>query len=44
MQLERWGAANANRIASYPHDWQAIMRGLYTEHMNDLRASLKAAQ
>lgn len=37
MQLEKWGAANANRIASYPHDWQAIMRGLYTEHMTDLR-------
>lgn len=44
MQLEKWGAANANRIASFPHDWQTMMRGLYTEHMNDLRASLKAAQ
>lgn len=44
MQLEKWGKANANRIASFPADWAEMMRGLYSEHMNDLRASLKAAQ
>lgn len=37
-ELEKWGAANANRIASYPSDWQAILRGTYAEHMADLRA------
>lgn len=42
-QLERWGAANANRIASFPPDWQEMIRGIYTEHRNDLRAPLKAA-
>lgn len=42
--LERWGKDNANRIASYPHDWAQIMRGLYSEHMSDLRAAKQAAQ
>lgn len=43
-QLEKWGAANANRIATYPVDWQTMMRGLYTEHMNELRATRQAAE
>ncbi len=34
----RWGLANANRVETYPQDWQAIMRGLYTDHMGDLLA------
>jgi hypothetical protein len=42
-ELEAWGAKNANRIATYPNDWAAIMRGLYTEHMSDLRTQGKAA-
>lgn len=40
--LAKWGAANANRIATYPTDWQAIMRGRYGEHMAELRG-VKAA-
>lgn len=35
--LDAWGAKNANRIASFPHDWQAIMRGIYSEHRDELR-------
>lgn len=40
--LEAWGKANANRIESYPSDWQSILRGIYSEHMADLRAALAA--
>ena len=36
-ELETWGKNNANRIASYPSDWAEIMRGMYAEHMADLR-------
>lgn len=36
-ELEGWGKANANRIASYPVDWAEMLRGIYTEHMADLR-------
>jgi hypothetical protein len=36
-ELERWGKANANRVESYPTDWQALLRGIYTDHMADLR-------
>lgn len=42
--LEQWGKDNANRIATLPHDWAQIMRGLYAEHMTDLRAAKQAAQ
>jgi hypothetical protein len=35
--LEQWGAANKNRVATLPTDWQEILRGQYTDHMNDLR-------
>lgn len=38
--LDTWGTKNANRIASYPSDWQAIMRGLYAEHRDELRKEL----
>lgn len=41
--LEQWGAANKNRVATLPRDWQDILRGQYTDHMNDLRAPLRAA-
>lgn len=36
-ELETWGKNNANRVESYPTDWQAILRGQYAEHMADLR-------
>lgn len=35
--LMKWGATNANRISTYPSDWQAIMRGRFSEHLNELR-------
>ena len=41
-ELEKWGKANANRIESLPLDWQEIMRGLYTDHMTDLRTAQPA--
>lgn len=37
--LTAWGKANANRIESYPSDWQECLRGIYSEHMDDLRRS-----
>lgn len=40
--LAVWGKANANRIESYPSDWQEILRGQYSEHLADLRAALAA--
>lgn len=36
-ELEAWGKRNANRIETYPSDWQSIMRGQYADHMADLR-------
>lgn len=36
-ELKAWGEKNANRIESYPTDWGEIMRGLYIDHMNDLK-------
>lgn len=42
--LEKWGATNKNRVATLPGDWQAILRGQYTDHMADLRASRQAAE
>lgn len=36
-ELMQWGKSNSNRIESYPSDWQEIMRGLYADHMADLR-------
>lgn len=36
-ELEAWGKKNANRIESYPSDWQEILRGQYSEHMTELR-------
>lgn len=41
-QLETWGERNANRVESYPTDWQAILRGLYIEHRDELRAKVAA--
>lgn len=37
QQLQTWGERNANRVASFPNDWQAIFRGLYVEHRDSLR-------
>jgi phage recombination protein Bet len=36
-ELETWGKNNANRIESFPDDWQEILRGIYIEHMQELR-------
>jgi hypothetical protein len=35
--LQLWGSNNSNRVASYPGDWQELMRGIYSDHMADLR-------
>jgi hypothetical protein len=40
--LKRWADRNANRIQSYPPDWQDIIRGLYAEHRDDLRQGVAA--
>jgi hypothetical protein len=37
--LTHWGKVNANRIESYPVDWQEMLRGIYAEHRDDLRKS-----
>lgn len=37
-ELLKWGLANANRVETFPADWQEIMRGIYTDHMADLTA------
>ena len=39
--LERWGAANADQVATMPLDWQQVMRGLYAEQRAEL---MKEAQ
>lgn len=41
-QLQTWGERNANRVASFPNDWQAIFRGLYIEHRDALRGKVAA--
>lgn len=35
--LQLWGSVNANRVSSYPQEWQELMRGIYADHMHDLR-------
>jgi len=35
--LQLWGSVNANRVSSYPADWQELMRGIYGDHLHDLR-------
>lgn len=37
--LQSWATKNANRIASYPHDWQEHMRGIFADHLSDLRST-----
>lgn len=37
-QLQDWAERNKNRIDSYPPDWAQIMRGLFAEHRDELRA------
>lgn len=41
--LEAWGKQNANRVESYPADWQEILRGIYIEHMAELRQKSQEA-
>lgn len=36
-ELKVWGERNANRIESYPIDWQEMIRGIYADHRNDIR-------
>ena len=38
VELKNWGRASANRIATFPLDWQEIMRGIYAAHLTSLRA------
>jgi phage recombination protein Bet len=40
-ELLKWGLANANRVETFPADWQEIMRGIYTDHMADLTGSIQ---
>jgi hypothetical protein len=35
--LKAWGQRNADRIESYPIDWQEILRKQFAAHRNDLR-------
>jgi hypothetical protein len=37
-ELRTWGQNNANRVASYPSDWQEILRNMYEEHKAELKA------
>jgi phage recombination protein Bet len=37
VEMIAWGNANANRIASFPVDWQEFIRGQYAEHREKLR-------
>jgi phage recombination protein Bet len=37
-ELLTWGLKNANRVESFPSDWQEILRGMYIEHQQDLHA------
>jgi hypothetical protein len=37
-ELTKWGEKNANRIESYPVDWQEMLRGIFSEHRTELRA------
>lgn len=36
-ELETWGKSNANRVSSFPADWQEILRGMYAEQLAELR-------
>ncbi len=43
-QLQYWGERNKDRVATFPADWAEMIRGIYSEHRDDLRASRVAAQ
>lgn len=36
-KLQQWGTENANRVATWPSDWQEIFRGQFSEHRDHLR-------
>jgi len=40
-ELSDWGKKNANRIETYPADWQETLRGQYAAQMAELRAAEK---
>lgn len=35
--LQLWASNHANRVASFPSDWQEMMRGIYADHRDSLR-------
>lgn len=37
LDLEEWGSANKNVVATLKDDWQVILRKKYAEHMAELR-------
>ena len=37
--LAKWGEKNANRVASFPNDWQEFMRDCYRGHQETLRTA-----
>lgn len=39
MELQTWGADNADRIERLPADWKEILRGVYAEHLASLRSA-----
>jgi phage recombination protein Bet len=39
-ELLKWALANANRAETLPADWHEILRGLYTEHQQNLPAKI----
>jgi hypothetical protein len=43
VEMIAWGNANANRISSYPPDWQEMIRGQFAEHREEIRAKEKVA-
>lgn len=36
-ELQAWASANKDRLGSIKADWQDILRGLYAEHLTELR-------
>lgn len=41
-ELLKWGLENANRVETFPEDWQEILRGLYIEQLQSFEAGEKA--
>ena len=41
VDLQEWAEANKNVVATLKKDWQDILRGLYAEHLAELRKQAK---